>query len=93
MASVRRIRLVRLRTLAYNRAGGVSGHPIRAVYRSEHVVIGPANHFYAWLNVVKESCTAMVFEYPAPCCVWFAEKKGCSPRGSRNLPIYSWATP
>ena len=50
----------------------------------EHVVIGPANHPYTWLNVVKEACTAMVFEYPARCCsvvcrkgwvllAWFSE--------------------
>jgi len=48
------------------------------------VVIGPANHPYTWLNVVKEPCTAMVFENPARCCsvvcgkggvlsVWFSE--------------------
>jgi hypothetical protein len=30
------------------------------VYRDEHVVIGPANHGYAWVALVKEYFTAMI---------------------------------
>jgi hypothetical protein len=48
------------------------------------MVIGPANHPYTWLNVVKEPCIAMVFENPARYCsvvygkggvlsAWFSE--------------------
>ena len=33
----------------------------------EEVVIGPANHVYAWESGTKERCTAMVFGYPGQC--------------------------
>ena len=53
MASFRRVVLVRLCTLAFIRAKAWSGHLMRVVYRSEHAVIGPANHIYTLLDVVK----------------------------------------
>ena len=33
----------------------------------EEVVIGPANHDYAWVTCTRERCNAMVFGYPGQC--------------------------
>ena len=35
------------------------------MYRDEHVVIGPANHAYAWVVLVREQSTAMVLRSPS----------------------------
>jgi hypothetical protein len=58
--SDRRIaRLVRLRILAFIRAYGRSGYPIWVMHRTEHVVIGPANHAYVCVAFANEYCTPM----------------------------------
>ena len=64
--SVSSIGLVRLRTLAFNRAYGWTDHPILVVYPTEHVVIGPANHSHAWVASANEHCTAMVLLISSP---------------------------
>jgi hypothetical protein len=63
---MRRIGLVKLCTLAFNRAYGWSVHPILLMYRAEHVVIGPANYTFAWVAFAKEQCTAMVLRVSSP---------------------------
>ena len=73
--SVRRIRLVKLRTLACNHACGWSGHPIRTVYLKEHVVKEPANYPYTWLNLVKEPRTAMVLRVSSMKVQWGLRKR------------------
>jgi len=47
-------------TAAFNRAYGWPGDPIWVVYRTEHVVIGPASHVFAWVVFAKEHCNTMV---------------------------------
>ena len=64
--SVSSIRLVRLRTLAFNRAYSWTDHPILVVYPAEHVVIGPANHSYVWVASAKEHCIAMALQISSP---------------------------
>jgi hypothetical protein len=54
-------------TATFNGAYGWSGDPNCVLYRSENVVIGLANHTFAWVAFAKEHCTAMVFGYPARC--------------------------
>lgn len=63
---VRRIGIIRLSTLAFNRAYGCFGHPIWVVYLTEQVVIGTANHAYVWVAFAKEHCTAMVLRISSP---------------------------
>jgi hypothetical protein len=53
-------------TAAFNRAYGWSGDPICVLYRSENVVIGPANKAYTWVAFVKERSTAMVLRVSSP---------------------------
>ena len=61
-------------TAAFNRAYGRSGHRIWVAYRTEHVVIRPANHGHAWVAFAKEHCTAMVFAGIQPdAAAWFSE--------------------
>jgi hypothetical protein len=63
-------------TPAINRGTRAVRSPMDVVQQLEHVVIGSANYVYAWLIVVKEPYTAMVFEYPAPCCSVVCGKGG-----------------
>jgi hypothetical protein len=53
-------------TAALNRAYGWSGDPIWVLYRAEQVVIGPANHGYAWVDFAKDYCTAMGLRVSRP---------------------------
>ena len=73
-----------LPAFALYRSNGCSSQPISGVYRDEHVVIGPVNHGYGWMALVKEHCTAMVSRecIPMPqhgsrnggaCRAWFSE--------------------
>ena len=64
--SVNTIGLVRLRTLAFNRAYGSTDHSILVMYPAEHLVIGPANHAYFWVAFAKEHCTEMVLLISSP---------------------------
>jgi len=48
------------------RSNGCSGQPISGVYRDEYGVIGPANHGYAWVSLVKDYFTAMVLRVFIP---------------------------
>ena len=72
----RLIRLVRLRAFALYRSNGCSSQSISGVYRDEHVVIGPANHGYAWMAIVKEHRTAMVLRESIPMPQRFTEWEG-----------------
>ena len=54
------------------------------MYRDEHVVIGPANHGYAWIAIVKEHRTAMVFAGIHPYAAAVHGMGGLAGRGSRN---------
>lgn len=47
-------------TKAFNRAYGWPGDPNCVLYRSDNVVIGPANQAYTWVAFDKERSTAMV---------------------------------
>ena len=47
-------------TATFNRAYGWSGDPNCVLYRSDNVVIGPANQAYTWVAFAKEHSTAMV---------------------------------
>ena len=42
------------------------GHPIRNLYRTKHVVIGPANHAYIWVAFAEKGCTAWVLRIYIP---------------------------
>jgi hypothetical protein len=53
-------------TAAFKLAYGWSGDPILVVYRTEHVVIGPASHFFAWVVFAKEHCTATILQVSSP---------------------------
>lgn len=65
-------------------ANARSGHPFSDVYLDKHVVIGPANHSYDWVALVKEHRKAMVLRESIPmpqrssrkegaCGEWFSE--------------------
>ena len=46
-------------TAAFKLAYGWSGDPIWVVHRTEHLVIGPASHVFAWVVFAKDCFTAM----------------------------------
>jgi hypothetical protein len=78
------MRLVRLRAIALYRANGYSSQLISGVYLLEHVVVGPANHAYARVALVKEHHIAMVLRESIPMPQRSSRKGGLAGRGSRN---------
>ena len=58
---VRRIGLVRLVVLAFDRAESWTGHLIWVVYCIEHVVIGPANYTDGWVALRQEALRCQGF--------------------------------
>ena len=54
------------------------GSPSCFICHREEVVIGPANHNYAWVTCTKECCTAMALRVSGPMLKRGSRKGGCT---------------